>query len=211
MVRKTKEDAQATRNRILDAAEECFSEQGVSQTTLDVIAQRAGVTRGAIYWYFENKAALFSAMLDRLVCPLLLRQQVEAERLRDDPLACLRAMAGDFLDRVTRDQNFYRVIEILWHKCEYVGEMADIRKEYLDEGEKHIDILHEAFARMQENDQLSPRLTPHQATIALVSLVDGLIFNWTKNNRQLFPLESYSKPILDAFLDSLRGGGSHNP
>ena len=49
MVRRTKEDALATRNRILDTAECVFERRGVSRTSLNEIALAAGVTRGAIY------------------------------------------------------------------------------------------------------------------------------------------------------------------
>jgi TetR/AcrR family acrAB operon transcriptional repressor len=54
MARKTKEEAQETRNAILDAAELVFQEHGVSHTSLAEIAAAAGVTRGAVYWHFAN-------------------------------------------------------------------------------------------------------------------------------------------------------------
>ena len=75
MVRRTKEDAQETRNRILDAAVEVFNRQGVAQTSLNDIAAEAGVTRGAIYWHFANKVALFDAMINRLICPLQINSE----------------------------------------------------------------------------------------------------------------------------------------
>ena len=48
VARSTKQEALATRNRLLDAAEVLFQAQGVSQTSLQQIAQQAGATRGAI-------------------------------------------------------------------------------------------------------------------------------------------------------------------
>ncbi|MBV5333220.1 TetR family transcriptional regulator, partial [bacterium] len=66
MARKTKEEAQETRKAILDAAETVFQERGVSRTSLAEIATAAGVTRGAIYWHFANKAELFDAMIQRV-------------------------------------------------------------------------------------------------------------------------------------------------
>jgi TetR/AcrR family acrAB operon transcriptional repressor len=60
MVRRTKEEAQATRKLILDTAEVVFHERGVSRSTLNDIAQAAGLTRGAIYWHFKDKADLFT-------------------------------------------------------------------------------------------------------------------------------------------------------
>jgi AcrR family transcriptional regulator len=47
-----------TRTRLLDAALEVFDEQGYSATTLDAIAERAGVNRGTIYLHFKNKAEI---------------------------------------------------------------------------------------------------------------------------------------------------------
>ena len=70
MVRRTKEEAQETRSQILEAAEKAFYERGVARTTLADIATMAGVTRGAIYWHFSNKADLVQAMLDSLHEPL---------------------------------------------------------------------------------------------------------------------------------------------
>ena len=68
MARRTKEEAAATRDSILDAAEKLFVEQGVSRTTLQHIATEAGVTRGAIYWHFDDKSALFNATSICLFC-----------------------------------------------------------------------------------------------------------------------------------------------
>ena len=55
-------EAEQTRNSILDAALTLFDEQGYTQTTLSSIARQAGVTRGAIYWHFENKDEILIAL-----------------------------------------------------------------------------------------------------------------------------------------------------
>ena len=57
MVRRTKEEAKQTRSQILAAAEKVFYDRGISRTTLAEIAEIAGVTRGAIYWYFRTRPA----------------------------------------------------------------------------------------------------------------------------------------------------------
>jgi TetR/AcrR family acrAB operon transcriptional repressor len=204
MARKTKEDADITRNHILDAAVELFESQGVSHTSLEGIARHAGVTRGAIYWHFRNKVELFTAMIERLVCPLHARHDERARLMQENPLAFILVSMDEFLDKLMHDPNFYRVFEIFWHKCEYVGEMAELRRKSLDEGEKHINILMQAFTLAQEKGQIGTALTPHQATIALVSLLDGMVFNWSKSKRQMFPMESYSKAILDLFWKMLQ-------
>src|SRR5258706_330493 len=70
MARRTKEEAQETRNRLIDAAERVFQEKGVAHASLEEIAAAAEVTRGAIYWHFKDKAELFDAMMQRVVLPV---------------------------------------------------------------------------------------------------------------------------------------------
>src|SRR5882757_7288734 len=66
MARRTKAEAEETRQKILDAAERLFFIDGVSRTSLEHIATAAGVTRGAIYWHFKNKLELFEALHERV-------------------------------------------------------------------------------------------------------------------------------------------------
>jgi TetR/AcrR family acrAB operon transcriptional repressor len=202
MVRRTKEDAQETRNRILDTAVEVLNRQGVAQTSLNDIAREAGVTRGAIYWHFANKVAMFDAMIERLLCPLLFNSADRDARLEADPLGFIRSAADEFIGKMLSDTSFRRVFEIFWHKCEYIGEMAALRNSHLEEGENHIDLIQRAFALAQEQGQMDRRLTPHQATIGFIGLVDGLLFNWTRKPG-MFPLASYAPGILDAWFAGL--------
>jgi TetR/AcrR family acrAB operon transcriptional repressor len=62
MVRRTKEEALATRAALLDAAEKVFRQHGVTRATLGAVASAAGVTRGALYWHFRDKDELFAAL-----------------------------------------------------------------------------------------------------------------------------------------------------
>lgn len=202
MVRRTKEDAQETRNRILDTAVEVLNRQGVAQTSLNDIAREAGVTRGAIYWHFANKVAMFDAMIERLLCPLLFNSADRDARLEADPLGFIRSAADEFIGKMLSDTSFRRVFEIFWHKCEYIGEMAALRDSHLEEGENHIDLIQRAFTLAQEQGQMDRRLTPHQATIGFIGLVDGLLFNWTRKPG-MFPLASYAPGILDAWFAGL--------
>ncbi|ENO87273.1 TetR/AcrR family transcriptional regulator [Thauera linaloolentis] len=55
------EKSQATRNQILDATLQCLVELGYTQTTTEKIAQRAGVSRGAMTHHFKSRADVFNA------------------------------------------------------------------------------------------------------------------------------------------------------
>ena len=99
MARRTKEDAQVTRNRILDTAVAVFNHKGVAHTSLNDIAKEAGVTRGAIYWHFENKVAMFDAMIERLICPLLINAEDREARIAADPLQFIEDASREFSAR----------------------------------------------------------------------------------------------------------------
>lgn len=63
-MRRTKEDMLKTRETILSVALDCFLEKGFEATSLVEVASKANVTRGAIYWHFENKQDLYRAVVD---------------------------------------------------------------------------------------------------------------------------------------------------
>src|SRR5688500_2286357 len=125
MVRRTKEAALATREALIDAAERVFRREGVSRTSLAEIAAEAGVTRGASYWHFRDKSELLDAMCARTVLPLDAAFARAAEAARCDPLGTIRGLAVDALTQLARDGRTHAVFEILFHKCELVGELAD--------------------------------------------------------------------------------------
>ncbi len=72
-----------TSERILDAAEEAFGERGFEGTTLRDVADRVGIRIPSLYNHFESKEALYAAVLDRGIAPLL-RTLVESAVDRGD-------------------------------------------------------------------------------------------------------------------------------
>jgi AcrR family transcriptional regulator len=63
--RTARAPAKQRREEILTAAEACFTERGYHGTTIDDIAERCALSKGAIYWHFPGKRDLFLALFDR--------------------------------------------------------------------------------------------------------------------------------------------------
>lgn len=149
MVRRTKEEALETRNRILDAAEDVFYARGVARTSLSDIAQAAGVTRGAIYWHFRNKADVFAAMRERVKLPMETMCSppgVEA----NDPLGELRTVGNFLLRQLVEDAHWRKVFEIMFNKCEFVEDTSPILKrqqESFEEGMARLSSIIEQATR----------------------------------------------------------------
>ena len=67
MARRTKEEAEQTRARILANALSLFAKKGYDHTTFNDIAERLKMTKGAVYWHFESKQALLMAIIDEML------------------------------------------------------------------------------------------------------------------------------------------------
>lgn len=132
MARKTKEDTELTYASLLDAAERVFFEKGVSQTTLSDIAAAAGLTRGAIYWHFKDKAALLHALFESATLPMEAMLTELDDSRAQDPLGALRQMCIHALSQLALSPRQQRIFSIMFHKCECVGEVADVMEHELE-------------------------------------------------------------------------------
>ena len=201
MVRRTKEEAQATRSHILDTAELVFEQRGVSGTSLHEIAKAAGLTRGAIYWHFEDKADLFNAMMERATMPLEEGGVCGFDRA-DQTLAEMRRNLREVLRRIVADPQMRRVFEIATHKVEYVGEMLAVRERHLSVRDGCLVDVERALKAAIRRGELSRRMPARAAAIGLHALLDGLIQNWMLDPSG-FDLVKVGSQALDAYLAGL--------
>jgi TetR/AcrR family acrAB operon transcriptional repressor len=202
MARRTKEEAQATRMSILDAAEEVFHEKGVANASLEEIAAAADVTRGAIYWHFKDKAELFDAMMQRVVLPVDEMLESASCCMQADPLALLRRATVDVLLRTARDARTQRIFDIAYHKCEYVGDATGVRERHIASQQQCLKTIEAGFRACVECGQLPRSVNPKEAAIGALSLVSGLIANWVLAPKS-FSLERHAESIVDTFFRGL--------
>lgn len=141
MVRKTKIQAEATRDAILDAAERLFEVHGLSRTTLQDIASAAGVTRGAIYWHFSGKRELFDSLMERVFLPfesaVLLLDSQSNESVQEK----LSQHAIYLFKSILVNDRLRRFFEITTHKIEYVDEITAVRERLMTIRARHIEII----------------------------------------------------------------------
>lgn len=202
MARRTKQEAQATRSHILDTAELVFEQRGVSGTSLHEIAKTAGVTRGAIYWHFEDKADLFNAMMERATMPFEEGGGVCGFENNDLTLAQMRDGFVAVLRRVVADPQMKRVFGIATHKVEYIGEMEAVRERHLNIRNGCLaDVEHTLKQAMRRGD-LSRRMPARAAAVGLHALLDGLLQNWMLDPTG-FKLVKVGTQVIDAYLAGL--------
>lgn len=202
MVRRTKNEALATRQTLLDAAERLFQAQGVSRTSLHEIARAAGTTRGAIYWHFKDKADLFNAMMERVTLPLENAFEHLGKDSEGDTLDRLRAALQAALHQIATDERTRRVFEVLTQKVEYIDELQAVRARHLASRNGFLEKFKHGLRLAAERQQLLPSISLGDAAQGMHALIDGLIQNWLLDT-QGFDLEATSRYVIDSYLKGL--------
>lgn len=174
MVRKTKEDAELTRQQILQAARDVFHEYGVSNASLAQVAAAAGVTRGAVYWHFEDKAALFYALHKETLAPLTERGDVWFNDLSLDPLQALESAIQEFILTVFGTPEVLKLFEIMVLRCEYVGDFAPVRQAVNEPCVLFLDKLKVVYQRAADQGLLRSALLPEDLAYDTWAFVTGL-------------------------------------
>ena len=208
MARRTKEAALATRHKLLDAAECLFQLQGVSRTSLQDIALRAGATRGAVYWHFKDKADLFNAMMDRVTLPMEASFEADEAQFHSgtesgcSALERIRHCTLNALEQIMNDPQTRRVFEVATQKVEYVEELQAVRL-------RHLAVRNGFLARIEQHLTIAAqqagqplRLPASVAAQGLHALIDGLIQNWLLDPLN-FDLRQVGQCTVDAYLCGL--------
>lgn len=204
MARKTKEAAAATRLQLLDAAERLFSEQGVSHTSLHDIALAAGLTRGAIYWHFENKGELLKAMWERVVLPI---RETLCTPAPTNPALLEEAIQRKMCwlsEHIQDDPRIFSLMNILMMRCEFfTEETRSVRQFFLDEREIAFRHLQDDLEAAVATGLLAPGTDTRLAAVGLFGLVDGICFHWLVNP-EAFCIRSVTRSSVEAYLSGLK-------
>jgi AcrR family transcriptional regulator len=113
--RRSAEHAEDTRTALLDAAEQLFTDPGYAAATLDEVAERARLTKGAVYHHFGSKPVLFRAVVERLFHRLVdeLAVAAAADRVAAGPdlWDAVCATYQQRLDLVCGNQAYQRIVD----------------------------------------------------------------------------------------------------
>ena len=179
MVRRTRAEAEQTRQRILDAALQVFHERGVSRTTLEQVARAAGLTRGAVYWHFANKTELFFAMREQISHPLLAKGHslILAGDL-DDPLEGIEHTFLALFQAITGCEKVRQMFDIMFLRCEFVDDFAGVLTELNRPGMEFLEKVEVAYRRAADRLTLRPGLDAKAMALDSWCFVRGLFIHF---------------------------------
>ena len=202
MARKTKEEALKTYHLLLDSSAELFHKQGIAATTLHDIAKHAGMTRGAIYWHFENKGDVIKALWERDAAPIfshfieLLKADADGNQATH-----FKSTLKDMFNSVLKDPKASQALRIVLNSSEFTTEQSDLQS-FLDT--KALLFYETILTAVKKLDTLQFINKKYDATFiagALWSYLHGLIHINMRTEVHAFDLTTDSDPLIDLFVD----------
>lgn len=189
-MRRTKEDAETTRLKVIEAALELFSQHGYSHTTLAMIADAAGFSRGPIYWHFKNKDELYEAVLHYSQAPL---QQLVAQslELHATPLQALQYFCDQWFTLLLDNRWHRQSFEILLNKTELTVQMSGTVRRERKLTRKIVNSLARLIDEAQRLQQL-PEQDSEQSAVLLYTALMGVTHTWLVDPK-LFSLKKNAK------------------
>ncbi len=200
MPRRPTADQPGVRHRILGSALREFSLKGYHQAILDEIAAGAGVSKGAVYWHFENKGELFLAVVRQEISRLVEHLEAVARKGGGSVVARLRAVIAAAVTYYADHPEFCNLLQLstLPGGLELAREVEGMARDMYRQGREMIGVLLREGVRRGELDARRAGV----AAPALVALLDGLMSQWIVDRRAV-PLRRLAPDVAGAFLEGI--------
>jgi AcrR family transcriptional regulator len=195
--RRPRASADATRERILDAALDLFSERGFDGASTREIATRAGVTQPLLNYHFSSKDQLWRAAVDEVFAALARAMTARADGLRgvEEPVAS-RLLVREFIAFSARHPQVHRIIT---QECKTDG----ARMDWLVE--RHVRPLYQAattrFAELAAAGHV-PDIPPAHLYY-IVTGAGPTMFVLGPECRRLTGLDPSSEAVIEAHADAV--------
>ena len=188
-------------HEILEAAMGVFAEKGFARTRMEDIAREAGVTKGTIYLYFENKEAVFEQLVRETIGDALGHVMENVERYEGDSRDLLRfALTGIGQFALTSERAVLPKI-VIAESGTFPEIVRFYRTEIIDKG---LDLLTRVIARGVERGEFRALPPEHVARLCIAPLL--LAAFWRTTFAQFDSAPYDYQALLDTHFDVLMRG-----
>ncbi|MDN2661448.1 TetR family transcriptional regulator [Neptunomonas sp. CHC150] len=203
MARKTKEEALKTYHAILDASAVLFNKQGASHTTLNDIAKYTGMTRGAVYWHFENKEDVIRALWQRDASHLLKNTFNALLQLNEpEPVEYFKSTIKRMISTIAEDEKASQAVRIVMNSVEATTQQTDLQTFLEDKAQSIYSHLLIAIQNLADKQKLRKDYSPELLASALWSYAHGLIDINMQDRCNRINLIKDGDALIDLFLEN---------
>ncbi|MFZ5681709.1 MAG: TetR/AcrR family transcriptional regulator [Bradyrhizobiaceae bacterium] len=178
----------------LDAATSLFREHGFARVSIDMIARSARISPKTIYARFGGKNGLFTAVIRKMVAPVLATQDLLDKQQADEPIAVLRKVASQFLDRILEPE-LLDLHRMMVAEATHMPELA--RLYYVEGYDKALSRLAKWLAEQHAAGRLHVP-NPHRASAIFIGIVNAGIHDRALLLNEVPTAEERASSIEDA-------------
>jgi AcrR family transcriptional regulator len=192
--------SEATYNSILRAAATCFSRKGFSETTMDMVAEEAGTSKGALYWHFKSKEELFTRLKEQNVAKVLqeLRSSFTALETFDSKLS--EGSRLYFSSLKPSQRGAARLNMEFWAVAPRIPKLSGMLNDQYDQLQAFFRSVVEAAV---EKGELRDDLDPELLVTILLATLDGLELHWAILERN-FNWQKLHAAFCDIILNGVK-------
>ena len=151
-----------------------FNERGVANTTLNDIAKCINMTRGAVYWHFQNKDDIIIALWKRDAQELQSRFERDLQlRNSTDPIRQFKESVHHYVLALAESPHIEQVIRVVSNSQEVIENETVLQQFLRQTRVSFFDSIEQAFQYLAERRLLNPALTVRYATRGLWSYMQG--------------------------------------
>ena len=201
LVKRRSRESDTTRDKLLKAAFEEIYRRGFQAASLDTILAKAGVSKGALYHHFPDKASLGYAVVDEVVKGLLLERWGVLEPPSGDPITALQRILRGRVAKLTS-----REVELGCPLNNLAQEMSPLDQRFRRGVNATFDIWTDAVAKDLASGQaqgtVRKDVDARKIAAFIVASIEGS-FGLAKGAQSASMLRS-NLEVLSTFLESLR-------
>lgn len=179
MVRRTKEEAEETKDKIVRATLEIFCEKGYSRATFDEIARRINLTKGAVYWHFRNKADILTEIIHRAF--LLSRQELGQQVPELKTLEDLRRYLLCEIRLIQQHEQYRKFLFFVLFQMEWSEAILNkVSAELQDVIQSGRNVIKEVLTFAQKNGEISASADIEETLCVISCMWQGILKNVVK-------------------------------
>jgi AcrR family transcriptional regulator len=170
------------KDQIIDAASEVFTEKGFQKARMDDIAEKSGLSKGALYWYFKSKDDIVIGIFDRIFS----REAKDLETLVSSADTASDRLL-QYTERVTQDvKRLLRFAPITYEFLSLAFRNRYLQKAFKHYLKEHMDILVPIIQEGIDSGEFRA-VDPEEAAIAVGAIFEGTLALWVYDNELVKP------------------------
>lgn len=204
-MRRTKEEAEITKQNLLKAALEVFSRKGYAATRVEDIAKQANVTTGAIYHHFGGKSDLYIALIEVYSA----RANQIFQQIIDEggsPAAVLRRLLVRLFEYAEEDKEYIAVVKLFLNTNDASSELVIINQQVLESRRALVQFFTGLIQTGLDDGEFHPWVSPENTALALLGFINGMGLIWLQDPES-FSIKERAEDLVDSFLSGIVKGG----